>query len=208
MRLIGVTGGIASGKSHAVRTFARLGAVTFSADEAARAILIPHGRVMKALVETFGGEILLPTGCLNRALLGQRVFQNPHLRHQLEAITHPSLLHLLATQIESAHYELSPQTTVVVEMPLLYEVGLEHWFDTVLVVSSTTEEQVARLLQRSQMSEVEAKRRLQAQMPLEEKCQRADIVIENHDSLDALERQLLQVWRELQTEKGRHWEQK
>lgn len=203
MRLIGITGGIASGKSLVVRSLARRGAVTFSADEAARAILTPQGRVLDAIVEAFGTDILLPNKALDRGLLAKQIFQTPQLRHKLDSITHPPILYLLSTQIESARYELSPQTTVCVEMPLLYEVGLEHWFETILVVYATPEEQIARLSQRSKITPEEAKRRLSAQMPLEEKRRRADIVIENHGTLSELEKQLQRLWNQLQSQKER-----
>ncbi len=200
---IGLTGGIASGKSFVLRTFAELGAVTFSADEAARAILAPQGSVLKAIAQTFGASVLYPDGSLNRNLLAQSIFKDATLREKLNSLTHPPLLRLLAAQIESVYYELAPQVPVIVEIPLLYEVGLESWFDQVVVVYATPAEQVERLCKRNKLSRREAEARLLAQMPLEEKRARADIVLENHSDEISLTRATQRLWRQFSSTRER-----
>lgn len=197
MLRVGLTGGIASGKSLLLRLLQEQGAVVFSADEAARAILTPHGEVLRQIREVFGESVFEADGTLFRSRLAALIFQDAEARRTLNRITHPPLLRLLSFQIESAQYELSPETVVVVEVPLLYEDHLQSWFDLVVVVSSTREVCLQRLMERNGLTREEGIKRLQSQKPLEEKAAYADIVVENNGEGIALRDSAKSLWETL-----------
>lgn len=185
-RVIGITGGLATGKSAVTRLFRARGITVFSADEAARAILTEP--VRKSIAEAFGPEVLRPDGSLDRARLGALVFADPEARERLNHLTHPPILRLLRAQIESACKDLPPGSIVAVEVPLLYEIELSGWFDSVLVVSASESVQRTRLQSRNRLDSEEANRRIRAQWPLQEKEARADYVITNNGTCAELER--------------------
>lgn len=197
MLTIGITGGVATGKSAVTRRFAALGAVAFSADEAARAVLAPGGSLMAALVKAFGPEILTSAGTLDRARLGRRVFADEAARRELEKLMHPAILSLLRAQIDACRDDFPPDTVVAVEVPLLFEAHLEPWFDRILVVTAPEADQIARLRERNGLDEGEARRRLAAQQPLAEKAARADDLIRNDGSLPQLFAEVDALWRRL-----------
>lgn len=178
MSVLGITGGIATGKSLVTRRFRQQGALVFSADEAARAILTPGGSVLDAIRDAFGAEMLLPDGSLDRARLGQRIFADAAARARLNRLTHPPILRLLRAQIEAAREDF-PCALIAVEVPLLYEANLQDWFDSVLVVTAPERAQIARLRARDGLSEAQARQRIAAQRPLKDKAARADIVLSN-----------------------------
>jgi len=186
MPTIGITGGVATGKSAVAALFHRKGAVVFSADEAARDVLAPGSPALQQVVETFGPDYLLPDGRLDRARLGARVFSDPAARRALEAITHPRILALLRAQIEATRQQ-DPDALIIVEAPLLYEAGMAGWFDRIVVVAASEPTQIERLRARDGLTEEEARRRIAAQMPLAEKIARADDVIWNEGALADLE---------------------
>lgn len=194
MPLIGLTGGIATGKSTVTRLLAALGAVTFSADEAARAVLVRNGPALRRIAAEFGPEILTPAGDLDRARMGRAVFADDSVRQRLERILHPLIRSLLRAQIEAAQRDLPPDTLIVVEIPLLYEGGLETWFDQVVVVAAPETVQRERLQQRSGLNAEESRRRLAAQWPLDRKIARADQVVVNAGSLPQLEAAVETLW--------------
>ena len=197
MPLIGLTGGIATGKSAVTRLLAARGATTFSADEAARAVLVRNGTALNRIVQEFGPEMRTPAGDLDRARLGRLVFADPEARRQLERILHPLIRSLLRAQIEAAQRDLPADTVIVVEIPLLYEGGLETWFDAVIVVTAPEPLQHERLRRRNSLDDEEAQRRIAAQWPLARKVARADYVLDNDASLPQLEAAVEKLWREL-----------
>lgn len=184
-RVVGITGGLATGKSAVAELFRERGMTVFSADEAARATLTES--VKSAIAEAFGPEMLHPDGSLNRARLGMRVFADPEARERLNRITHPPILRLLRAQIESARKDLAPGSLVAVETPLLYETELSGWFDSVIVVSASESVQLARLQSRNGLDRAEALRRIHAQWPLKDKEARADYIINNNGTRAELE---------------------
>src|SRR5690348_5304575 len=121
MLVVGITGGLATGKSLVTRRLHELGAVMFSADEAARAVLAPHGPVLAQIAADFGADMLTADGRLDRTRLGQRVFADATARAHLNQIMHPPILRLLRAQIDACRVDLPPTTVVVVEVPLLFE---------------------------------------------------------------------------------------
>src|SRR5579859_2739948 len=171
MLVVGITGGLATGKSLVTRRLHALGAITFSADEAARAVLTPP--LLARLAATFGGAILTADGRLDRGALAQRIFADPMARALLEQITHPPILRLLRAQIDACQVDLPATSVVAVEVPLLFETHLESWFERIVVVTTSESVQNVRLRARSGLDEAEARRRLAAQWPLALKQARA-----------------------------------
>lgn len=180
--ILGLTGSIASGKSVVADTFVENGAILVSADLLAREVVNPGSPTLAKLVDAFGLEILTAGGSLNREVMAQKVFGDPLARHQLESIIHPAIAHLAdcrLTELRNARHEL-----IVYEAPLLFEAGAESRVDQVLVVVVDPVVQLERLIQRDNLSEVEARQRVAAQWPQADKVQRADFVIDNSGSLE------------------------
>jgi dephospho-CoA kinase len=197
MPTVGITGGVATGKSTVAALFRDLGAVVLSADEIAREVLAPGTPALEEVVHRFGSEMLHPDGTLNRARLGTLIFANPEARHALEAITHPRILALMKERLQAATEKHGPKAIIVAEVPLLYEVGMESWFDAVLVVAASEPTQIARLRARDSLSEAEARQRIASQRPLSEKIARADYVIWNEGDPKQLAEAVKAVWRKL-----------
>ena len=178
--ILGLTGGIASGKSFVADCFYECGANLVSADDLAREVVNPGSPTLAKLVDAFGLQILTNGGSLNREVLGQIVFADPVARRRLEAITHPAIAHLAECRL--ADLNKSPHDLIVYEAPLLFEAGAESRVDQVLVVVIDAAEQIRRLLQRDGLSEKEARQRLAAQWSQADKVQKADFVIDNSGS--------------------------
>ena len=195
--LVGITGGIATGKSQVTGLFALLGATTFSADEAARAVLEPHGLVIQEIVRAFGPDMLCPDGQLDRSRLAGVVFSDPQARDTLNRILHPPIRRLLRDQIEAAQYDLPPRSVIAVEIPLLFENNLVHWFERIVVVTASEATQLERLRLRNGLNADEARRRLAVQWPLADKIVRADDVITNEGTLEELKQAVEALWKRL-----------
>jgi dephospho-CoA kinase len=179
--LVGLTGGIASGKSTVSRQLAELGCHLIDADRLARAVVAPGEPALQAIVEAFGAEMLRPDGTLDRARLGALVFADPEKRKRLEAITHPAI----QARRQAALAELAAQGydgLVVQDAALLIEVGGAAYVDRLVVVYAAPAVQRERLMRRDHLDAEEAERRLASQMPLAEKVRLADYVIDNSDS--------------------------
>jgi dephospho-CoA kinase len=181
--IIGLTGGIGSGKSTVSHLFVARGAKLVDADAIAREVVELGSPILDEVVAAFGEEILHPDGRLNREQLGNLVFQNPALKKQLENILHPPIRQLIRTRMNEFE-SADPEGLVVVDIPLLFESKLESMFEHVVVVYVPEEVQITRLIAREGWSEDVAKRRIATQMPIEDKRLRADTVIENQFSLE------------------------
>jgi dephospho-CoA kinase len=179
--ILGLTGGIASGKSSVADFFVECGALLVSADSLAREVVNPGSPTLASLVDVFGEEILTPGGSLNREVLAQQVFADPVARQRLESITHPAIAHLAECRL--AVLQAAPHDLIVYEAPLLFEAGAERRVDLVLVVVVDQANQLSRLLQRDKLSESAARQRIAAQWPQADKIQKADFVIDNSGSL-------------------------
>ena len=177
MRLIGLTGGIATGKSTVGRMLAERGAAVIDADELAREAVRPGEPALARVVDRFGREVLRPDGTLDRARLGEIVFADAAARRDLEAITHPRVGELTEERVAAALSGTSP--LVVVDIPLLFEHAREAMFDGVLLVYAPAEAQLRRLRERNHLDEVAARQRLAAQLPIDEKRGRATWIIDN-----------------------------
>jgi dephospho-CoA kinase len=192
MRLIGLTGGIATGKSSVDRMLAARGATVIDADALAREAVLPGEPTLERVVQRFGADILLPDGTLDRQKLGAIVFADPKARYDLERITHPRIIELSQQRIAAGLASDAP--LVSVDIPLLYEGERESTFPGVLVVYAPREVQIRRLKERNGLDETAAQQRLDAQLPIDEKRRRATWVIDNSGDLDATERQVDAWW--------------
>lgn len=186
---IGLTGGIATGKSSVSAYLASKGALLIDADVIAREVMMPGHPVLAAAVQRFGQAILNADGTLDRKKLGSIVFQHPEERKALEAITHPAIRKEMRER--AAAYEMQyPDKLVVSDIPLLYESGLEDGFEEIMVVYVPREVQLERLMSRDQMTLADAEARIAAQMDIERKKEQANIVIDNSGSWAQTEKQL------------------
>ena len=196
MLRVGLTGGIASGKSTVARAFGEMGAHVLDADRIARDLVTPGSPALALIVEAFGKEVLLPDGTLNRAALGAVVFADAGKRRILEGILHPLILAEIDRRIGELE-RADPQGLAVVEAALILELGRQERFDAIVVVWAEEEQQRLRMMLRDELSAEEAGRRLAAQMPLAEKRRRADLVVDNSRDLAACRADAERVYGEL-----------
>ena len=185
---IGITGGIATGKSRVTQLLRDRGCITFSADEAARAVLSVGSDTLERVVSVFGSESLCGNGELNRTWLGKRVFGDAVARRELELITHPPIVRLLIAQMTAVETDF-PLEPVFVEVPLLYEAKLEPLFELIVVVAASEEVQRHRMMNRDGITSDEAIRRIHSQWSLDSKVSLADYVVFN----DTTETELKQI---------------
>jgi dephospho-CoA kinase len=185
MLLAALTGGIATGKSYCLARFASLGVPVIDADRLARDAVATGTPGLAAVVARFGADILLPDGSLDRAALARIIFADRTARAALEAIVHPDVYR----RIREWSVNLPPQTRVAIaDIPLLFETGHDYDFDKVIVCACDPEEQVRRLISRDGLSPADARARLAAQWPIEDKAARAHYVIRTdgrHQDTDA-----------------------
>lgn len=187
--IIGLTGGIASGKSTVSALFVREGAALVDADVIAREVMLPGHPVLAAAVQAFGDRILRPDGSLDRAGLGDIVFRDPEALQTLNNLTHPAIRREIRERMDALEQE-DPQRLVIVDIPLLYESGLDKLFEQIIVVYIPRRVQLARLMERSGMTLEQAEDRIAAQMDIELKRKRATYVIDNSGTLEVTERQV------------------
>ncbi len=194
--VVGLTGGIASGKSSVARIFQELGAWIIDADQLAREVVEPGTPGWREVVEAFGREYFLPDGTLDRKKLAKRVFHNPEDKDKLEAIIHPRILELRQERTREI-LEKDPHALIVFEVPLLIEKGLHHRVDRVVVVWVPRETQIQRLMERDGLTREEAEERLRNQMDLDHKVRFAHYVIDNSGPLEETRRQVETLYKEL-----------
>jgi dephospho-CoA kinase len=191
---IGLTGGIACGKSTVASMLVDLGAILIDADKLAREVVMPGRPALQQIAERFGQGLILPDGSLHRKALGEIVFNEPSARKDLEAITHPLIREAMWEQMRQAE-AAEPERLVVVDVPLLYESGLQEYFQKVMVVYVPEEVQLKRLMERDAITFEAAQLRLKAQMPIEQKKLLANIVIDNSGDLSDTEQQIHLFWQ-------------
>ena len=192
---IGLTGGIASGKSTVARKLEQLGAFTIDADVLARDVVALGTEGLKAVVARFGDSVLAADGSLDRSALARVIFADPQARADLNAIIHP-LVRERAAELEAA----APVGAVVVHViPLLVETGQQDRFDAVVVVDTTVEEQLRRLTRRDGLTQTEAEQRVAAQASREERLGAATHVIDSSGPVRETMRQVDELWQNLST---------
>src|SRR5438067_866923 len=192
MRVLGLTGGIGSGKSLVARIFNDLGAEVVDADQLARDVVEPGQPALREIADAFGAEVLLPDGRLNRSRLGTIIFADPAARARLNAITHPPIRQRMAEEVAVRR---GRQGIVILDIPLLYENARLDLVEAVIVVWVDRATQLRRLTERDGFSVEEAQRRIDTQMSLDEKRKRADHLIDNSGSPEATRRQVEAVYR-------------
>ena len=195
VRRIGLTGGIATGKSYVRSKFEDLGVPTIDADILARQAVAPGSEGLTAVVARFGAGVLDAAGALDRRRLAQIVFGDAAARRDLEAIIHP----FVRAQADAWFRQLDPaqHPIAIADIPLLYETGGDTLYEAVVVTACEPEEQIRRIVERDHVTEAEARQRLAAQMPIEEKVRRADYVIRTDGSHADTDRQVREVHRKL-----------
>lgn len=194
--VVGLTGGIASGKSTVSHIFDRAGAVVIDADKLARQVVEPGKPAWKEIREQFGRQVFKPDGTLDRERLGDMVFHQNRLRRQLEAIIHPRV----RAQMDETLGKLAlsrPDSVVVLDVPLLLETGMDKGLDEIIVVYAPAAVQLRRLMLRNGFSADQAQARIDAQMPMERKRSRATLVIDNSGDLAGTEKQTMAIYHDL-----------
>jgi dephospho-CoA kinase len=189
--IIGLTGGIASGKSTVAKMLLELGIPVIDADQIAREVVEIGEEAYLQIVEKFGEEILHDDKTIDRAKLGAIVFNDEEKRKLLNSIVHPAVRKKMLEQKEQ--YVKKGEKTIVLDIPLLFESNLTHLVDKIIVVYVDDHIQLERLMARNCFSKEEAEARIKAQMPLKEKAAKADAVIDNNGTMEQTKEQLLNI---------------
>ncbi|MGI6453660.1 MAG: dephospho-CoA kinase [Syntrophomonadaceae bacterium] len=182
VKVIGLTGGIASGKSTVAGQLKKLGAAIIDADEIAHQVIEPQQPAWKEIVEAFGTGILSHDNTIDRKKLGQIVFDDPARLKQLNSITHPHIREKILQAIQQL--KNAGARVIVLDIPLLYETGWDKMTDEVWVVWLDRETQIERLMQRDGLDRLTALKRIASQMSLDKKASRADVVIDNSGKIE------------------------
>lgn len=196
MILVGLTGGVATGKTTAANMFKDCGAVLIDADRLAREVVKPGKPAWREIRKRFGTLILNPDRTLNRAAIAAIVFHHPGKRRLLERIIHPRVARLQTALTRAAARE-NPRAVVVYEVPLLFEAGVDRRVDYIVVVAADRKTQIARLKKRNSLTRAEALRRINSQLPLAKKAARADIVLDGTEPRPVLRKRIRQLYRTL-----------
>ena len=196
MLIVGLTGGVASGKTVVSQVLREEGAYIIDADQIARELVQPHQPAWNELVKVFGEEILQEDGTIHRKKLADKVFADLKQRELLNQILHPRIREEMDRRTKEIGQK-DPEAIVVIDAPLLVERGEHHEMDKLIVVTSTQTQQIKRLKDRDGISPEEALRMLSSQMPLEKKIELADFVIQNEGSLEETKKKAKEIFREL-----------
>jgi dephospho-CoA kinase len=196
-----LTGGIATGKSYVLERFRQLGAACLDADVLAHGATGAGTEASRAIAARFGAEMLDADGAVDRRKLGPVVFADPAARRDLEAIVHPAVHRAIAAGLRA--FELTGAPIAIVDIPLLYETGGQASFERVIATVCAPATQLARLRDRG-LSEAEARQRLAAQMPAEEKAARADFVVRTDGAFEETNAQVEVVWAQLTAGRQHH----
>ena len=184
MKIIGLTGGIASGKSMILRLLEELGAVVVDSDKLAHKAMEPHTPGWRDITDAFGSEILNQDMTINRKKLGKIVFNDRTLLLKLNEIIHPRIAEKFKDILSEVRKSHADNSVIVIEVPLLYETRMDRLCDEVWVVWVDEATQIKRLIERDGISEADAMSRINSQMPIDEKAKRADFVINNMQTIE------------------------
>ncbi len=195
MKVIGLTGGIGSGKSTVSQFLAELGAVILNADEVGHEAFKPDTELWRQVVAAFGRQILTPNGNINRKKLGNIVFGNPESLSRLNQIMHPRMCALVKTQLEE--YRRQGTQVVVLEAPLLLEASWTTLVDEVWVTTASEPTVLKRLKEQTGLSRVESLARIRSQLPSAERVRHADVIINTDCDLDELKSRVTELWQGL-----------
>ena len=197
VRRVALTGGIATGKSYCLARFRDLGAPVIDADRLAHDVLAPGSPALARVTARFGVQLVDAAGRLDRTALGNIVFADAGARQVLEAIVHPAVYEAIGRWFADLEAAAQPPPAGIADIPLLFETGREGDFDRVIVAACRPDQQIERLLARRGMSRRDAELRIAAQMPIDEKVGRADVVIDTSRTLDETDRQVEAAWADL-----------
>ena len=196
--IIGLTGGIVSGKSTVASMFKDLGAKIIDADKLGHSVILPQKPAWKKITRLFGKDILRNDLTIDREQLGKIVFANQILLKKLNEITHPEIMKLIKKEINLARNENHNQEKIlIIDAALIYEVKIDRLMDKIIVVYIDEDEQIKRLTNRNNLSKKEALQRIKSQMPIKEKVKMADYVIDNSSSLGKTKEQVKKIWKNL-----------
>ena len=194
-RIIGITGGIASGKSTVTEFLRQQGYQVIDADQVVHELQEPGGRLYQALLSAFGSAILQEDGRLDRPKLGAMIFGNPELLAQSSQIQNQIIREELAGRRDLLE---EMEDIFFMDLPLLFELQYEDWFDQIWLVDVTEETQLSRLMTRNGLSQEEAEKRIAAQLSLREKRKRADVLIDNNGPREATRQQIRDALQKLE----------
>lgn len=195
MKVIGLTGGIGSGKSTVSRFLAELGALIIDADKVGHELLKPNTKIWREVVAAFGEQILTPDGEINRKKLASLVFGSPRRLELLNQLMHPEIKKAVKSQL--LEYQRQGASVVVLEAPLLVEAGWTELVDEVWVTIASETTVLERLEQQTGLSQTEALARIRSQLPTRERLKHADVVIATEKSLDELRTEVKKLWQRL-----------
>lgn len=196
MYCIGLTGGIASGKSTVVTMLRSLGAAIVDCDVIARQVVAPGSKALEQVASVFGRESILPDGSMNRAYIGGIVFHERARKKELEDILFP-LIYARIDAEKEALTAANPKAIIILDMPLLFEIKYESYVDEVWLVYVDPDTQLQRLMARNQYSQADALARIQAQLPIDTKKSLARVVIDNRGDLEATQDAVQRAWQTL-----------
>ncbi|MFH1562979.1 MAG: dephospho-CoA kinase [Nitrospirota bacterium] len=195
--VVGLTGGPASGKTTVARIFKSLGAIIIDADKIAKQIVKPKSLIWQKIVDCFGTKILNEDSTINRGLLGELIFDNEVYRKKLNEIMHPEIIHKIEQRVNTLRSLASAGCSIIIiDAPLLIEANMVSMVDKLIVVTASLVTQIKRMMERDNLSEDMAKKRIYAQMPLEEKVKLADIVIDTDCPKKEISEKVTKVWNE------------
>ena len=194
MFLIGLTGGIASGKSTVAKRWVEHGAVEIDADQIAREVVAPSTAGLSAIVETFGSDLLQEDGSLNRSKLGSLVFGDELKRLALNAIVHP----LVKERTREILAALPEDSIAIYNVPLLVEANVDHDFDLIVTVEAPEDEQVKRMIKHRGLTEAEARARIAAQAKPVERAAISDVILNSNQDINLLLRDADELWRDIE----------
>ncbi len=194
MFLIGLTGGIASGKSTVAKRWVEHGAVEIDADQIAREVVAPGTAGLSAIVETFGSDLLQEDGSLNRSKLGSLVFGDELKRLALNAIVHP----LVKERTREILAALPEDSIAIYNVPLLVEANVDHDFDLIVTVEAPEDEQVKRMIKHRGLTEAEARARIAAQAKPVERAAISDVILNSNQDINLLLRDADEMWRDIE----------
>jgi dephospho-CoA kinase len=205
--IVGLTGGIASGKTEVDRQLEKMGLLVIDADEVARCVVEPGTATYDTLVRQFGDRVLDPHGCIDRAELASIVFSDDEKRMLLNSITHPAIFQEMIRRVAERAETLDPGDVpaVVLDAALIVDTGVSGVFDILAVVTADEETRVKRMVQDRRMSQEEARTRIASQTPDSKRIAMADIVIENNGTIDELRESLVDAFQDIAERAGRDY---
>jgi len=196
--VVGLTGGIVSGKSTVAQMFKALGAIIIDADKIGHEIIVPKKHAWYKIIATFGENILQDNTEIDRKKLGKLVFSNHKMLKKLNEITHPEIEKIIKIKIaEFRKNNRSKQGIMIIDAPLIFEAGTEYLMDKIILVSLEESEQIKRLKHRNNLTREESLCRIKSQMSNNEKAKKADYVINNNQSIKKTEEQVKKIWQEM-----------